>query len=57
MPARGPLGPLAILWRMTDLQDAGPTLLRRRPSFRDSLAIYGDILETWARWSPPRPLA
>ena len=42
---------------MTDLQDAWADLLRRRPAFRDTLAIYGDVLERWARWSPPRPLA
>ncbi len=42
---------------MTDLQDAWADLLRRRPAFRDSLTIYGEILDAWARWSPPRPLA
>jgi len=42
---------------MSDLQEAWADLLRRRPTFRDSLTIYGDILEGWARWSPPRPLA
>ena len=42
---------------MTELQDAWADLLRRRPAFRDSLTIYGEILDAWARWSPPRPLA
>lgn len=41
----------------TELQDAWADLLRRRPAFRDSLTIYGEILDAWARWSPPRPLA
>jgi FdhE protein len=42
---------------MSELQDAWADLLRRRPAFRDTLAIYSDILDTWARWSPPRALA
>ena len=42
---------------MSDLREAWTDLLRRRPSFRDSLAIYGDIVDAWARWSPLRPLA
>jgi hypothetical protein len=31
-------------------------LLRRR-SFAASLAVYGRLLDLWAAWSPPRPLA
>ena len=42
---------------MTDLQEAWADLLARRPSLRDSLAVYGDILESWARWAPPRTMA
>ena len=42
---------------MTDLREAWADLLRRRPAFRDTLAVYGEILEAWARWSPPQPLA
>lgn len=41
---------------MTELQDAWADLLRRRPSFGDTLAVYGEILDTWARWSPSEPL-
>jgi hypothetical protein len=41
---------------MTDLREAWADLLRRRPSFGDTLAIYGGILEAWARWSPPASL-
>jgi hypothetical protein len=42
---------------MSELQEAWADLLRRRPSFRDSLAVYGEILDTWANWSPPPALA
>src|SRR5436190_5843309 len=42
---------------MSELQEAWADLLTRRPSFRDSVAIYGEILDGWARWSPPRPVA
>ncbi len=42
---------------MTDLREAWADLLARRPALRDSLTIYGEILEGWARWAPPRPLA
>lgn len=42
---------------MSELQDAWADLLRRRPSLRDSLGIYGEILDGWAGWSPPRSLA
>lgn len=41
---------------MSELQEAWADLLGRRPSFRDTLAIYGEILDAWARWSPARPL-
>ena len=54
--ARGPSGPLAVFPLVSELQDAWADLLRRRPSFAPSVAVYGDILDTWARWSPPRPL-
>ena len=40
---------------MTDLQDAWADLLARRPSFQQTLAVYGEILEAWARWSPREP--
>jgi len=39
-----------------DLREAWADLLGRRPAFRESLTIYGEILDDWARWSPPRPL-
>ena len=44
---------------MSDLRDAWADLLGRRPELRDTLAVYGDILEDWARWSSARlsPLA
>jgi hypothetical protein len=42
---------------MTELQDAWADLLQRRPALRASLTIYGQILDAWARWSPPRKLA
>jgi Protein involved in formate dehydrogenase formation len=40
-----------------NLTEAWADLLRRRPVFRDTLGVYGEIVEAWARWSPPRPLA
>jgi hypothetical protein len=40
-----------------NLTEAWADLLRRRPTFRDTLGVYGEIVEAWARWSPPRPLA
>jgi len=40
-----------------NLTEAWADLLRRRPAFRDTLGVYGEIVEAWARWSPPRPLA
>jgi FdhE protein len=39
-----------------DLREAWADLLQRRPTFGSSLAVYSDIIESWARWSPPRPL-
>jgi hypothetical protein len=39
-----------------DLREAWADLLQRRPTFGPSLAVYSDIIESWARWSPPRPL-
>ena len=39
-----------------DLREAWVDLLQRRPTFAPSLTLYGDIIESWARWSPPRPL-
>ncbi len=44
---------------MTDLRAEWADLLGRRPEFRETLAVYGDILEDWARWSGARvrPLA
>jgi FdhE protein len=41
----------------SDHQDAWADLLRRRPTLRETLAIYGEILDVWAGWSPSRPLA
>jgi FdhE protein len=41
---------------MSDLQEAWADLLRRRPAFRQTLAVYSEILDGWARWSPPRAL-
>ncbi len=57
--ARGPLGPLVMSATMTEpnLTEAWADLLRRRPAFRDTLGVYGEVVEAWARWSPPRPLA
>ena len=40
-----------------DLREAWVDLLQRRPTLAPSLTVYGDIIESWARWSPPRPLA
>jgi FdhE protein len=42
---------------LSQLQEAWADLLRRRPALRESLAIYGEILDGWTRWSPPRGLA
>jgi FdhE protein len=32
-------------------------LLERRPTFRDVVAVYGEIVEGWAGWTPARDLA
>jgi hypothetical protein len=42
---------------MTDLREAWADLLRRRSGLRDSLAAYGDVLNAWAGWTPPRALS
>jgi formate dehydrogenase formation protein len=39
------------------LADAWADLLRRRPTLTGALAVYDGVLDGWARWSPPRPLA
>jgi hypothetical protein len=39
-----------------DLREAWADLLQRRPTFREPLAVYDEILEAWARWSPDRSL-
>ena len=39
-----------------DLTEAWADLLRRRPTLREALAVYDDVLVTWARWSAPRSL-
>jgi hypothetical protein len=36
--------------------EAWADLLARRPTLRAALDVYGEVLETWARWSPPRAL-
>jgi hypothetical protein len=40
-----------------DLREAWADLLQRRPTFGPALATYQDVLDTWARWSPPPELA
>jgi len=39
-----------------DLREAWADLLQRRPTFREPLAVYDEILDAWARWSPDRSL-
>jgi Protein involved in formate dehydrogenase formation len=39
-----------------DLREPWEDLLRRRVTLRGALAVYGEIVELWARWSPPREL-
>ena len=39
-----------------DLTEAWADLLGRRPTLREALAVYDDVLVTWARWSAPRSL-
>jgi hypothetical protein len=38
------------------LADAWADVRRRRPGLAGALAVYDDVLDGWARWSPPRPL-
>ena len=55
----GPRGPLATSGAVSEptLGEAWADLRRRRGALGDVLALYDDIIEGWARWSPPRPLA
>src|SRR2546428_9509181 len=39
---------------MTELRQAWIELLARRRSLAASLAPYGEMLERWAAWTPPR---
>ncbi|HEU4370866.1 MAG TPA: formate dehydrogenase accessory protein FdhE [Methylomirabilota bacterium] len=39
-----------------DLREAWADLLQRRAAFREALAVYGEIVEVWAAWAPPRRL-
>jgi hypothetical protein len=43
--------------RRLDLREAWRDLLARRPAFRETLSPCGEIVEAWAGWEPPRPLA
>jgi hypothetical protein len=40
-----------------DLREEWADLLDRRPAFRETLGLYTDLLEVWARWSPSAALA
>jgi hypothetical protein len=40
-----------------DLRGEWADLLRRRAAFADTLLLYRNVIETWAEWRPPRPLA
>ena len=40
-----------------DLREEWSDLLGRRPAFADTLSLYHNVFEAWARWMPPRPLA
>ena len=40
-----------------DLREEWIDLLGRRPSLADTLAIYTDVFEAWARWTVPHPVA
>ena len=40
-----------------DLREAWSDLLRRRPAFRESLALCGAIVDMWADWTSQRPHA
>jgi len=39
-----------------DLREAWKDLLDRRPAFRESLGVCGDLVEAWALWTPEQPL-
>jgi FdhE protein len=39
-----------------DLREAWEDVLRRRPTFRETLAVYDPIVEGWAAWQLPRRL-
>lgn len=39
------------------LGEAWAEVRRRRPTLAGVLALYDDVVDAWARWSPPRPLA
>jgi hypothetical protein len=45
---------LSTAW---DFREAWADLLKRRAQFRPTLAIYGEVVELWAGWTPPRDLA
>jgi FdhE protein len=38
------------------LGEAWADVRRRRPALAGALALYDDVIDTWARWSPSRPL-
>jgi FdhE protein len=38
-----------------DLREAWQDLLQRRPTFRESLGVCGDLVEAWAQWTIERP--
>jgi hypothetical protein len=38
-----------------DLREEWADLLDRRPAFRETLGLYTDLIEFWARWSPSTP--
>jgi hypothetical protein len=40
-----------------DLREEWSDLLGRRQDFADTLALYTDVFEAWARWTPPRSIA
>jgi len=37
-----------------DLREEWTDLLGRRPSFRDALGFYTELIDLWSRWSPSR---
>lgn len=36
------------------MREAWADLLERRPAFRETLGVYGEIVQVWAAWGPPR---